>query len=55
MNKLDGCITEREDYTLLEKNGCKITVRDLQLEVLTIMDEIHRVCVKNNIRYVIFI
>ena len=24
MNKLDGCITEREDYTLLEKNGCKI-------------------------------
>ena len=51
MSKLDGCIEERDSYTLLEKNGVKITVRDLQLEVLTIMDEIHRVCVKNNIRY----
>ena len=51
MNKIDGCIEERDNYTLLEKNGKKITVRDLQLEVLTIMDEIHRVCEKNNIRY----
>ena len=51
MDKVNGCIEEREDYTLIEKNGKKITVRDLQIEVLTIMDEIHRVCVKNNIRY----
>ena len=51
MDNLDGCIEEKDSYTLFEKNGEKITVRDLQLEVLTIMDEIHRVCVKNNIRY----
>ena len=51
MNKVDGCIKERDTYPLIEKNGTVITVRDLQLEVLTIMDEIHRVCVKNNIRY----
>ena len=51
MDKVNGCIMEREDYTLIEHNGEKITVRDLQLEVLTIMDEIHRVCVKNRIRY----
>ena len=51
MKKIDGCIEEREDYVLFEKNGEKITVRDLQLEVLSIMDEIHRVCVKNNIKY----
>ena len=29
MSKLDGCIEERDSYTLLEKNGVKITVRDL--------------------------
>ena len=51
MNKIDNCILEKKDYTLIEKNGKIITVRDLQLEVLTIMDEIHRICVKNNIRY----
>lgn len=51
MKKIDGCIEERENYVLFEKNGEKITVRDLQLEVLSIMDEIHRVCVKNNIKY----
>jgi len=51
MEKTEGCIKEREEYVICEKNGKKITVRKLQLEVLTIMDEIHRVCEKNNIRY----
>ena len=51
MEKKDGCITDREDYVLLSRNGEDITVRDLQMEVLSIMDEIHRVCVKNNIQY----
>ena len=51
MKKTQDCIQEKEDYIILEKNGKKITVRELQLEVLTIMDEIHRVCEKNNIKY----
>lgn len=51
MKKNNDCIEEREEYVICEKNGKKITVRQLQLEVLTIMDEIHRVCEKNNIRY----
>ncbi len=51
MEKKD-CIERKKDY-ILQKNsdGTVITVRDLQLQVLEIMDEIHRVCVKNNIRY----
>ena len=44
-------ILEREDYILKEEDGKKITVRDLQLVVLDIMDEVDRVCRKNNIRY----
>ncbi len=38
---------------VLKKNpdGSEITVRDLQLAILEIMDEIHRVCVKNDIPY----
>lgn len=51
MAKKNDRILEREDYIICEKNGKKITVRDLQLEVLTIMDEIHRVCMKNDIKY----
>ena len=51
MSKKSDCIEEREEYIICESNGKKITVRDLQLEVLTIMDEIHRVCVKNDIKY----
>lgn len=51
MKKNEGCIEDRTEYIICEKNGKKITVRDLQLEVLTIMDEIHRVCEKNNIKY----
>ncbi len=46
-----GYIQEKEDYILQENGDEKITVRDLQLQVLEIMDEIHRVCEKNNIRY----
>lgn len=33
------------------KDGTEVTVRDLQLSILEIMDEIHRVCVKNDIPY----
>lgn len=48
----NGCIEEREEYVLKTlSDGTKITVRDLQLVVLDIMDEIHRVCVKNDIKY----
>ena len=45
------CILEREDYVICENKNEKITVHNLQLEVLTIMDEIHRICVKNKINY----
>lgn len=42
----------KDEYILKKnKDGSVITVRDLQLEILTIMDEIHRICVKNNIDY----
>ena len=51
MKEVNDCIKTREEYTILDKNGIKITVRELQLELLTIMDEIHRVCEKNNIKY----
>lgn len=44
-------ILERKEYILLNRNNKKITVRDLQLEVLSIMDEIHRICEKHNIKY----
>ena len=51
MEKQDHIVNNKQ-YTLIKKNdGSIITVRDLQLEVLTIMDEIHRVCVKNKIKY----
>ena len=51
MKKYSDCIEEKKDYVICENNDKKITVRDLQLEVLSIMDEIHRVCEKNNIKY----
>lgn len=51
MTKKSDRIEEREEYIICENNNKKITVRDLQLEVLTIMDEIHRVCIKNDIKY----
>ena len=51
MKKQDH-IVDNKQYTLITKSdGSIITVRELQLEVLTIMDEVHRVCVKNKIKY----
>ncbi len=48
----ESCILEREDYPLKTmKDGTVVTVRELQLEILEIMDEVHRVCEKNNIPY----
>ncbi len=50
--KKEDCIIDNKEYILKQfDDGKKITVRQLQLEVLTIMDEIHRVCEKNNIKY----
>ena len=45
------CIIDNNNYYLKTKSGKEITVRKLQLEILTIMDEIDRVCRKNNIKY----
>ena len=51
MNKKD-CILEKKDYVIKEyPDGKKVTVRQLQLEILEMMDELHRVCEKNNIKY----
>jgi len=41
-----------KEYILkVNENGGKVTVKDLQLEILTIMDEIDRICKKNDIKY----
>jgi len=51
MKKKD-CIVDNSEYILKTfDDSSKITVRDLQLKILEIMDEIHRVCEKNNIKY----
>ena len=39
------------EYIIKKKDGSIIKIRDIQLELLTIMYEIHRVCVKKNIDY----
>ena len=50
----DSRILDRDDYLLKElPNGKRIMVRDLQLEVLSVMDEIARVCDKNKIPYML--
>ena len=49
--KKQGCIRDKEVYILKTYKGKSTTVRDLQLEILEIMDEIHRICVKNDIEY----
>ena len=49
--KKGDCLKDRPEYVLFEKKGVTYTVRDLQLVVLSIMDEIDRVCRKNNIKY----
>lgn len=43
---MKDCILEKEEYVIKEIDGEKITVRQLQEEILTIMDEIDRVCKK---------
>lgn len=48
---MKDCIKKDKEYVLIDNGRKKITVRDLQKEVLTIMDEVHRVCEKNNIKY----
>ncbi len=49
---MEECIKEKEDYIAYQsKDGKVITVKELQQEILTIMDEIHRVCEKNHIPY----
>lgn len=48
----ENCIVDNKEYILKEfNNGEKVTVKQLQQEVLSIMDEIHRICEKNNIPY----
>lgn len=45
-------IQAKDEFVLKRfDNGETITVRDLQLAILPIMDEIHRICVQNNISY----
>ena len=49
--KKTGYIKNDDTYLIETKKGEKIPVRDLQLEVLSVMKEIDRVCRKNNIKY----
>ena len=46
-------IEKTDKYYIKTTTGKKINVVDLQNEVITIMDEIDRICRKNNIRYMI--
>ena len=51
MKKKD-CIVCNDEYILKKfTDNSKVTVRELQLKILEIMDEIHRVCEKNKIEY----
>lgn len=48
----DKYVTKKDDYPIkIFEDGSVVTVRQLQLEILKIMDEIDRVCSKNNIEY----
>jgi len=49
--KKSNYIEKTDEYFIETDNGEKIPVRQLQLEVLSVMDEIDRVCRKNNIKY----
>lgn len=50
--KKEDCIISNDEYILKTSNdNSKITVRDLQIRILEIMDEVHRVCEKNKIKY----
>lgn len=48
---MEKYIKKTDEYFIETSNGEKIPVRDLQLEVLSVMDEIDRVCRKNDIKY----
>lgn len=49
--KKEGYIKKTEEYLIETKKGEKIPVRNLQMEVLSVMKEIDRVCRKNDIKY----
>lgn len=49
--KKEEYIKNQDEYFIQTRKKEKIPVRDLQLEVLSIMDEIDRVCRKNDIQY----
>lgn len=51
MDNKDLYIEKTDKYYIETKSGKKILVSDLQNEVLSVMDEIDRVCRKNNIKY----
>ena len=44
-------IEKKDKYYIETKTGKRINVVDMQNEVITIMDEIDRICRKNNIKY----
>lgn len=44
-------IKQKDSYILKETKNGVVTVRDVQLEILEIMDEIDRICRKNKIKY----
>ena len=48
---MEKYIKKTDEYLIETSSGEKIPVRDLQLEVLSVMDEIDRVCRKNDIKY----
>lgn len=49
--KKEEYIKKTDEYFITIRNGKKIPVRDLQKEVLSVMEEIDRVCRKNDIPY----
>ena len=49
--KKEGYIKKTDEYLIETKKGKKIPVKDLQMEVLSVMKEIDRVCRKNDIKY----
>lgn len=53
MSKIKDCIDKTGVEYILKENedGTKVTVQELQKKILLIMDEIHRICTKNDIKY----
>lgn len=52
--KRNGYIKTKQNYVLKQlPDGQTITIRDLQMEILTIMDEIARICEKHQIEYLL--